>query len=137
MRRRDLIKAIQMLVVAYCGMGLGAISTSTLPALWAARTSSCVLLPAAYVVTAVLVIDVWRWRPEDGSRVIFIVRVVASLVIILTAISLISPPAGPCPMCPPKSPVRWRLTAVNEAAKLNDGARVFNVPSGVGCLSMI
>lgn len=106
MKKREVFQALQALGAVYSGMALGAIATNSLPALWSARSGFSVLFPLAGVVVAALVIDVWRWRPDDGSRTTFAVRVVASAAIVLTAIGLIAPPAGPCPTCPPKSLVR-------------------------------
>lgn len=103
MKKREVFQALQVLGVAYGAMALGATATHTLAALWHARGDFWALLPAAILVVAILVTDVWRWRPDDGSRGTFAVRVVASAAIVITGISLISPSAGPCPTCPPKS----------------------------------
>lgn len=102
MKRKEIVQAIQALGVAYGGMALGAIATHNLPALWHARTEFWVLLPGTILLVAMLVTDVWRWRPDDGSRGTFAVRVTASAIIVLVGLSLIVPPPGPCPTCPPK-----------------------------------
>lgn len=102
MRKHEVFQAIQVLVVAYGGMALGGIATHNLAALWQARTGFWVLFPGMILVVAILVTDVSRWRPGDGSKTTFAVRAVASAIIVLTGLGLILPPPGPCPTCPPK-----------------------------------